>query len=72
MVGILMTVERGIILNLKIFGDFFAAGDIDALCAALEGLPVERETLLSAILKTDAASYIHGVENAELAELISG
>ena len=70
-VSVRISVGEGSIESLQIYGDFFARLDMDTLCAALTGLPLRREKIKAALDVAAPESCIHGVSNAELAELIA-
>lgn len=67
-VSCLMNVERGIIKNVEIKGDFFGVKDVRGLEEKLRGLRLERSALEEAL--ADAADYVSGATPREIAELL--
>ncbi|MBQ4066684.1 MAG: lipoate--protein ligase [Clostridia bacterium] len=67
-VEIAYTAKKGTIEDIKITGDFFAAGDIEELETGLIGTTLEKEDLEKAF--ESVHKYIHGATGEEIAELL--
>lgn len=61
-----VSAPHGIIESVTISGDFFATGDVAAICSRLKATPLNRSAVEAAI----ATSPIAGLTAAELAEMI--
>lgn len=66
-----MTVDKGIIQDIQLFGDFFGNSQIAELEAALVGCPLDT-TLETRLEKLNVESYMNGISARELARLIKG
>ena len=63
-------VEKGLIKEVKIYGDFFGLGDIADVEAALVGVRFDREAVDRAFDQIDVNKYFGRVTQAELIELL--
>ncbi|NLB87901.1 MAG: lipoate--protein ligase [Syntrophomonadaceae bacterium] len=69
-IEVLLKLDQGMINNCKIFGDFFAAQDIDLLENEFKGLPYEKKAIESLLDKINIADYLPNTNNTEILELI--
>lgn len=69
MVMVAFDVLKGIIVALKIFGDFFGSRAIGELEERIVGTPHERQSLLAALEGFDLQKYIANTANEEFAQL---
>jgi lipoate-protein ligase A len=65
-IEIYLQVNKGIIEEVSIFGDFFSSRDIHELEAAFSGLPHNREAVMETLIRMDYRSYFGAVELDEL------
>ncbi len=65
-VEVALQVEKGIIVNIKIFGDFFGKADISELEEMLTGAEHSEQALLEALRQTDVGEYLAGITAEEL------
>jgi lipoate-protein ligase A len=70
-VSVKLFVERGVIKEIHIFGDFFGLIDKSGLESALRGARHEALDIARALEGVDVGSYISGMTAAELAEIIA-
>ena len=66
-----MTIEKGVILSINFFGDFFGNGEISELENALIGTKVD-DSLAKRLDELNVGFYINGVTGADIASLIRG
>ncbi|WP_428768169.1 lipoate--protein ligase [Treponema sp. HNW] len=69
-IAVNLSVKKGIIENCKIYGDFFASGDIEAVEKALCGIPYEKQTLAELIEKQQLHTAFYSLSAEELLESI--
>lgn len=67
-VEVAYTAKKGIIGKIKIYGDFFAFGDIAELEKLLSGTPLEKSELEKRL--ADTGKYIHGADAHTITDLI--
>ncbi len=60
-----MSVEKGIITEFHIYGDFFGEGDIKDLCDALVGLPHNYDILVKTFKENHIEKYIYSLDDIE-------
>ena len=60
-----MSVEKGIIREFDIYGDFFGEGDIKDLCDALVGLPHNYDVLLKVFTEKHLEKYIYSLNDID-------
>lgn len=65
-----MHVEEGRIRAIRLFGDFFATGEIGELEAALTGARYERAELQAALEAADLSRFFSDISAEELAEML--
>lgn len=58
-IAFLLQVNRGVVNNCKIYGDFFTTGDLQQLEAALTGLELREDIIRGAISRLDPGSFIN-------------
>ena len=69
MVTVNFDVYEGIIISVKIFGDFFGSCDISGLEQKITGTPHERQALSAALERFELHKFIANVTADEFAEL---
>lgn len=69
-IDISLSVEKGRIAACRIYGDFFAKGNIEEVESALIGTRVIREDLLEVLSQLELTHYFGNVEPKELVDLI--
>lgn len=65
-----LDVNKGIITNCKIFGDFFGVGDIDEIENKLTGVQYERSAIAKSLEDVNIQHYFGNVTKDEIIELI--
>ena len=70
MIDVLMSVERGEISEVHIYGDFFGARDKEELEELLIHARHDRESLISVLRGVEIGEYIRGMDLTEFADLI--
>ena len=65
-----MQIERGRIAALRFCGDFFSAEEPEELAGRLQGLPLSREDLLSALVGEDVSRFFIGLQTQQLLSLL--
>jgi lipoate-protein ligase A len=66
-----LTVLRGVIADIHIYGDFFGQRDKTELEALIRGVRHKRSDIIEAISARDVGEYIRGMTTEALADLIS-
>ena len=67
-----ITVDRGIIADINLTGDYFLLSDLDStLLCHLRGLPMEPKAIAAALAKVDVSLTIFGLDNARLLSLLT-
>ena len=69
-VEVKLDVDRGVISDIKIFGDFFGLGEIEDVEAELRGVNYEHDAILAALEKVDLKKYIGNITAEEFTGLI--
>ena len=69
-VDIRLEVNKGLIEEVKIFGDFFGVGDVDEIEKLLIGTKYERASIGEALGDMDISHYFGGVSKEEFLKLI--
>ncbi|WP_422122730.1 lipoate--protein ligase [Planococcus sp. X10-3] len=69
-IDVRLQVEKGLVENAKIFGDFFGVGDITELENAITGVKYERNALDEAISDMDIPKLLGGITKEEFLKLI--
>jgi lipoate-protein ligase A len=70
-VSVKLLVERGVIKEIHIFGDFFGLLDKSALESALTGTRHETDAIRDALRNVDVGSYISGMTADQLVGIIA-
>lgn len=65
-------VERGLIEDLKIYGDFFGKDSVTELEAILEGLHYDKPSIENALKTVDLSNYFGAIDKAEFMEFLYG
>ena len=65
-----LNVREGRIAEVRLYGDFFASGDLAPLYAALVGTRYERESLRAALSEFCVSALIAGVDNQNLLDAL--
>jgi lipoate-protein ligase A len=61
-------VEKGMIVNLEIFGDFFVNKDLESLINGLLGQEHQEEKLLVVLQDLKSSEYFNAISEEELLE----
>lgn len=69
-IDIRLEVNKGMIEDITIFGDFFGVGDVGEIARALQGIPYSRQAIATAIAPFDIATYFGGVTAEEFLQLM--
>lgn len=69
-IDVRLEVNRGIIENCKIFGDFFGIGDVEDIAIMLQGLRFEKQTVESALQDIDFSFYFGNIKKEEFIDLL--
>ncbi len=69
-IDVRLQVEKGIVEDAKIFGDFFGVGDVSELENAITGVKYERNALDEAISDLDIPKLLGGITKEEFLKLI--
>ena len=69
--SIYMTIQKGIIQSIRIFGDFFGNGEIRELEERLISVEIKEEAIRKALAAYDIPNYIHGMSLEELVKTIT-
>ncbi len=69
-VEVKLDVDRGVISDVRIFGDFFGLGEIEDVEAELRGVNYEHDAILAALEKVDLKKYIGNITAEEFTGLI--
>lgn len=69
-IDVRLQVEKGIVKDASIFGDFFGVGDVSEIEGAITGVKYERASLDEAINQYDIPKYLGGITKEEFLKLI--
>ncbi|RFU62287.1 lipoate--protein ligase [Bacillus sp. V59.32b] len=69
-IDIRLEVNKGIIENCKIYGDFFGVGDVNDIEDILKGIRYEKEAIEKALVNVDVKHYFGNVTKEEIVGLI--
>jgi lipoate-protein ligase A len=69
-IDVRIDVQRGLIEEIKIYGDFLGDGDVAEIEARLQGTRYDREALAAALVGVELAPYFGGVTQEEFADLL--
>lgn len=65
-----INVDKGIIKDIKFFGDFFGVKDVDELSQMLIGTKYDRKSILEVIDSVDISEYFMGISNEEALDIL--
>ena len=65
-----LDVQKGLIRDAAVYGDFFSTLDADTLCAALLGCPYERGAVLEALQSHGIDGAVYRISAKELASVV--
>ena len=65
-----LDVQKGLIRDAAVYGDFFSTLDADILCAALMGCPYERGAVLAALRSHGIDGAVYRISAEELASVV--
>lgn len=63
-----LNVDKGLIIDLDIFGDFFVNRDIEQLVTSLKGVEHREEAVLAKLKEMQSSSYFNNISEEELLE----
>ncbi|MCY8613806.1 lipoate--protein ligase LplJ [Bacillus haynesii] len=69
-VDIRLEVQKGVIRECKIFGDFFGVGDVSDIEEKLTGVQYERKSIEEALQGVDIKHYFGNIQKEEFLELV--
>jgi len=69
-VDIRLEVQKGVICECKIFGDFFGVGDVSDIEEKLTGVQYERKAIEEALQDVDIKHYFGNIQKEEFLELV--
>ncbi|PZX04929.1 lipoate-protein ligase A [Psychrobacillus insolitus] len=69
-VDVRLEVNKGIIEEVKIYGDFFGVGEMDKVEQLLTGKPYSKQAMEEALKPIDVRKYFGGITKEELIQLI--
>ena len=69
-VDIRLEVQKGVIRECKIFGDFFGVGDVSDIEEKLKGVQYERKAIEEALQGVDIKHYFGNIQKEEFLELV--
>ena len=69
-VDVRLEVNKGMIEEVKIYGDFFGVGDMDEVERLLTGLPYSKQAIEEALEPIDVPKYFGGISKEDLVQLI--
>lgn len=69
-VDVRLEVNKGMIEEVKVYGDFFGVGDMEEVEKLLTGKPYSKQTIEEALETIDVPKYFGGISKEELVQLI--
>lgn len=69
-IDVRLQVNKGMIEDVNIFGDFFGVGDLDDVSSALRGVKYEPQAVEEALARIDIPTYLGGITTEEFIQLI--
>jgi len=69
-IDVRLQVDKGIIEDVVIFGDFFGVGEIDFVTEKLKGIQYDRKSISDALEGIDIPTYLGGITKEEFLQLI--
>ena len=69
-IDVRLQVNKGMIEDIAIFGDFFGVGEIEVIHELLRGVQYNRQSILEALAEVDVPTYLGGITSEEFVQLI--
>jgi len=69
-VSIYLKVNKGVIQSVRIFGDYFGAGEISDVEERLQSVSIREDAVKAALAGLEISDYIHGMDVDTLAHFI--
>lgn len=69
-IDVRLQVNKGIIDDVIIFGDFFGVGEVDVIGDTLKGIQYDRQSISEALVEIDIPMYLGGITQEEFIQLI--
>ncbi|MDS9470309.1 lipoate--protein ligase [Sporosarcina pasteurii] len=69
-IDVRLQVNKGVIEDISIFGDFFGIGEIEKVQEKLRGVTYNRESIEEALSEIDVPTYLGGITMEEFVQLI--
>ena len=69
-IDVRLQVNKGIIEDVVIFGDFFGVGEIEVIQEKLRGVQYNKQAILEALAEIDVPTYLGGITTEEFVQLI--
>ena len=69
-IDVRLQVDKGIIKDVVIFGDFFGVGEVEVISEKLKGVQYNRESISEAVSDLDISTYLGGITKEEFLQLI--
>ena len=66
-----LSVTKGLIRDIRFYGDFFGASDLSPLCSLLRDCECRRESVISRLESFPLEEYIRNISAAQLSEIIA-
>ncbi|CAM3263436.1 lipoate--protein ligase [Filibacter tadaridae] len=69
-IDVRLQVNKGLIEDVNIFGDFFGVGDVAVLEESLKGVQYDKQSMSDALNSVDIPTYLGGITKEEFLQLI--
>lgn len=69
-IDVRLQVNKGVIEDVAIFGDFFGIGEIERVQAALRGVSYHKQAIEEALVEIDVPRFLGGITTEEFVQLI--
>ena len=69
-IDVRLQVDKGIIKDVIIFGDFFGVGEVEVITEKLKGIQYNRESMNKALSDLDISKYLGGITRDEFLQLV--
>ena len=69
-IDVRLQVNKGIIEDVNIFGDFFGVGEVAVIEESLKGVQYDRQSISEALAPIDIPTYLGGITKEEFLQLI--
>lgn len=69
-VEVRLDIQKGVIAEASIFGDFFGLGEVKEIENALQGIQYQRETIIGALTEIDVQHYLGQITKEEFITLL--